>query len=57
MAQVQQRAAALLHLVLSDDLGLHLDGPRDGVEQGVRLTRQNRTAMGLKPVEKVEVAQ
>ena len=34
VAQVQQRAAALLLLVLGDDLGLHFHRTADGVDQG-----------------------
>ena len=55
--EIEQGAAAGLAFILGDNLGLHLNGTRNGVNKRRRLARQHCGGVGLQPLEEGEVAE
>ncbi len=57
MAQIEQRTAAALRLVLGDDLGLGAATPLDRMQAGRRIALEDSSPMRLQPIEEGRVAQ
>ena len=57
MAEVEERAVALLGLVAHHDLGLHLAGAADRVQPRLGIAGRERRRVRLQPGEEVGVAE